>query len=161
MLRTGHIESYSFLQCQIVGDAMRRFLHNLVPAFSVCVFLMAGCGGAPDPPAASTSATGDVQDGERASVSNVPTFDATTEESAEHSLDEMKNALPTAQKEDFVNAVGIVSLSAMDIGESFSGDEEAIKAEISRNLMEILDGKTADEIIVMSDEILARRSQDK
>lgn len=86
-----------------------------------------------------------------------PTIDATTDDSYQKSLAEVREALPEEKREEFDNAAKMMLMSKLDFGAFISGaaTEESMRA----SLKDVMHGKTADEIIADAAKLRAEREE--
>ncbi len=88
-----------------------------------------------------------------------PTIDASSEESVKTSIKQVKESLPEDRQKEFQDAVATVAFSDADMGAMMAGlqdGESLIDAAKTK-----LDGKSADEIFAMAEEVEARRAKEK
>src|SRR5690554_965710 len=88
-----------------------------------------------------------------------PTVDATSEESMKASIQKIKDTLPEDKKEEFGKAVLAVSFSDFSFAEMMAGTQDG--ASLVKGAKEKLNGKTADEIFEMVDDVRNKREKEE
>ena len=88
-----------------------------------------------------------------------PTLDMSTEESAKESMKKVRDSLPADKQAEFQGAVMLVTMSGVDIAALMGGKEGAEKAITSGK--DALDGKNAEEVIALAQQIAASREAKK
>jgi hypothetical protein len=86
-------------------------------------------------------------------------IDASTDEAMKSSVEEIKNSLSDEKKEKFTSALQLVMLSDINLGDLMNG-----KTSVDEGLSGIkakIDGKSADEIIRLAEEIRAEQERKK
>lgn len=78
-------------------------------------------------------------------------IDGSSEESFEHSMDEIKASLKGEEKENFKKAVAFIAFNNIDLKEVFSGESDS--EEIQKSITERLDGMTAKEVIAEAERL--------
>ena len=103
-------------------------------ALLACIFLLFGCG--------------------------EPTFDASTDEAMEASMDRMKQDMSPEQKKEFEEAAQVLFWEEVDLGpmmQTASRGEEFDTSGIMTKFKQAFDGMTADQIIAKANRIREKR----
>ncbi|WP_394906088.1 DUF6694 family lipoprotein [uncultured Mesonia sp.] len=86
-------------------------------------------------------------------------IDASTDEAMKSSVEEIENSLSEEKKEEFTSALQLVMMSNLNLGDVLSGDTDVDKS--LSNIKDKLDGKSADDIIQLAEDIRAENERKK
>lgn len=86
-------------------------------------------------------------------------IDTSTDETMKSSVEEIKNSLSEEKKEEFTSALQLVMMSNLNLGDVLSGDTDVDKS--LSNIKDKLDGKSADDIIQLAEDIRAENERKK
>ena len=88
-----------------------------------------------------------------------PTIDGSSEEAMEASIDAMKESLPAEQQAEFEQALQLIAMDGMNLGDLMQGEKGA--EQIIQRYAEDLDGLTAEEVIAKGEAIEAEQARKK
>lgn len=88
-----------------------------------------------------------------------PTVDGSSEEAMRDSIQKIKDELPDEKREEFNDAIMTVAFEDVSLKSMMAGTQDG--ESIKDGAMSKLDGKSADEIIAMAEEIEARRAAEQ
>ncbi|QHM70228.1 DUF6694 family lipoprotein [Mixta intestinalis] len=87
-----------------------------------------------------------------------PTIDATTDETMKTSIVKVREALPENKRDEFDNALKVVALSSINLGELLrKGMEGANDDSLAEKMREAFAGKTGEEVIAEAKKIMAEK----